>query len=82
VRPAQKTRCIDATGGGDAFVAGILASLVHAGARPGSDVLRDAEFLAEALDIGHTLGKMAVSRMGAVTGLKNLGPIKQRLSKL
>lgn len=81
-RPARPVKCVDATGGGDAFVAGLLAALVRAKAKPGSKTLEDAEFLAEALDIGHTLGSKAVSRVGAVTGLVNLGSVRARLSAL
>ena len=79
-RPAFETRCIDATGGGDAFVAGILAALVRGKKKPGS--VYTAEFLAEALDIGHTLGKKAVSKVGAVTGLVDMVPVKKRLARL
>jgi len=81
-RPALKTKCVDATGGGDAFVAGILAALVRGNVRPGSDKLGNAEFLANALDIGHSLGSKAVSKVGAVTGLVNLGPVRAKLRRL
>ena len=40
--PAERTRCIDATGAGDAFIAGSLATLVAAKALPGSSAWRDA----------------------------------------
>lgn len=79
-RPAFRTKCVDATGGGDAFVAGFLAALVCADKRPESAYT--AEFLAEALDIGHTMGQKAVSKVGAVTGLVNMGPLKKRLAAL
>ena len=54
----------------------------RANAKPGSSVLGDAEFLTAALDIGHTLGSKAVSKVGAVTGLVNLGPIRAKLRAL
>jgi fructokinase len=81
-RPARVVKCVDATGGGDAFVAGLLAALVRAKAKPGSRTLGDADFLTEALEIGHTLGSKAVSKVGAVTGLVNLGSVRARLSAL
>lgn len=79
-RPALETKCVDATGGGDAFVAGLLASLVRAKKKPRSTY--EVEFLAEALDIGHTLGQKAVSKVGAVTGLVDMGRVKKRLAAL
>jgi fructokinase len=81
-RPAMKTKCVDATGGGDAFVAGLLAALVRGKVRPGSERLADAEFLTAALDIGHRLGSKAVSKVGAVTGLVNLGAVRAKLRSL
>jgi fructokinase len=79
-RPALRTKCVDATGGGDAFVAGLLAALVRGRVAPKGPFT--TEFLAEALDIGHTLGKKAVSKVGAVTGLVGMGPVRKRLSAL
>lgn len=80
-RRALRATCVDATGGGDAFIAGILASLVRAGRRPDGGPW-DPEFLAAALDIGHSLGKKAVSRVGAVTGLVGLGRARAALARL
>jgi fructokinase len=71
--PALRTRCVDATGAGDAFIAGSLATLVAARAVPGSSAWRDAAVWRDALRIGHFMGKKAVSRTGAVTGLQRLG---------
>jgi fructokinase len=71
--PAMPTRCVDATGAGDAFVAGALATLVAARAVPGSAAWRDPAVWRAALRVGHILGKKAVSRTGAVAGLVALG---------
>jgi fructokinase len=70
---ALRARCVDATGAGDAFIAGSLATLVRAGATPGSSAWRDATVWRAALQAGHEMGKKAVSRPGAVAGLRALG---------
>ena len=70
---ALPARCVDATGGGDAFIAGAVATLVAAGATPGTPAWRDARVWRAALRAGHIMGKKAVSRPGAVAGLTNLG---------
>jgi fructokinase len=74
--PALRTRCIDATGGGDAFIAGSLATLLAAGAVPGTPSWRDPDVWASALRVGHIMGKKAVSLPGAVAGLVNLDPVR------
>jgi fructokinase len=71
--PALRGRCIDATGAGDAFIAGSLATLVAARAVPGSSAWRDPSVWRAALRAGHIMGKKAVSRPGAVAGLVHLG---------
>jgi fructokinase len=71
--PALRARCVDATGAGDAFIAGALATLTAARARPGSAAWRDAAVWRAALRAGHIMGKKAVSRPGAVAGLVDLG---------
>jgi fructokinase len=71
--PALRSRCVDATGAGDAFIAGALATLVAADAMPGSAGWRDREVWLAALRAGHIMGKKAVSRAGAVAGLVHLG---------
>ncbi len=71
--PALRGRCVDATGAGDAFLAGALATLVAAGAAPGRAAWSDATVWRAALRVGHIMGKKAVSRPGAVAGLVNLG---------
>lgn len=80
-RPALRAKCVDATGAGDAFIAGILASLVR-GAIPPEPERWEPEFLAAALDIGHSLGRRAVSKVGAVTGLVGLAPVRAALDRL
>jgi fructokinase len=70
--PALRARCVDATGGGDAFIAGTLAALVAARAVPGSTAWKDASIWRAALRVGHMMGKKAVSRPGAVAGLVDL----------
>jgi fructokinase len=70
---AMPARCVDATGAGDAFIAGAVATLVAAGATPGTPAWRDARVWRAALRAGHIMGKKAVSRPGAVAGLTNLG---------
>jgi fructokinase len=70
---ALRARCVDATGAGDAFIAGSLATLVRARATPGSSAWRDATVWRAALRAGHEMGRKAVSRPGAVAGLRALG---------
>jgi fructokinase len=71
-RPARKAKCVDATGAGDAFIAGVLAALIEAGATPDSPAWRDERVWAAALEAGHAMGAKAVSRMGSVAGLVGL----------
>jgi fructokinase len=73
---ALAARCVDATGAGDAFIAGSLATLVRARATPGSSAWRDAAVWQAALRAGHWMGKKAVSRPGAVAGLRALAPAR------
>ena len=69
---ALRTRCVDATGAGDAFFAGVLAVLAARGARPGSSAWRDPAVFSDALRVGHMLGRKVVSKVGAVAGLVRL----------
>jgi fructokinase len=71
--PALRGKCVDATGAGDAFIAGALATLVAARAVPGSGAWRVPELWGWALRAGHIMGRKAVSRPGAVSGLVRLG---------
>jgi len=74
--PARRVRCVDATGGGDAFIAGAVATLVAAGATPGSPAWGNADVWRVALRAGHLMGSKAVSRPGAVAGLVSLGRVR------
>lgn len=74
--PALRARCVDATGGGDAFIAGSLATLLSAGAVPGTAAWRDAAVWTAALRAGHMMGKKAVSLPGAVAGLEKLEGVR------
>jgi fructokinase len=78
--PTKRVRCIDRSGGGDAFVSGVLAVLVKAGATPGSAAWKDAKLWTRALEIGHVLGAKAVAAIGATTGLAAIEDVKARLS--
>jgi fructokinase len=73
---ALRARCIDATGAGDAFIAGALATLVAVRALPGSASWSAPEVWRTALRAGHMMGKKAVSSPGAVTGLVDLGRVR------
>jgi fructokinase len=75
-RPARKAKCVDATGAGDAFIAGVLAVLLEAEATPESDAWRDERVWGAALDAGHAMGAKAVSRMGSVAGLEGLEEVR------
>jgi sugar/nucleoside kinase (ribokinase family) len=78
----RPVRCVDATGAGDAFLAGALAGLVAARAAPGSSAWKDARFWTSVLRIGHMMGMKAVSRRGAVAGLVRLGPVRAAVDAL
>jgi sugar/nucleoside kinase (ribokinase family) len=80
--PAQKAKCVDATGAGDAFIAGSFAVLLAAKARPGNAAWQDPQLFAEALRVGHMLGAKAVSRAGAVSGLVSLGSAKAAMARV
>lgn len=74
--PALRARCVDATGGGDAFIAGSLGTLLSAGAVPGTAAWRDPAVWTAALRAGHLMGKKAVSMPGAVAGLVSLEAVR------
>jgi sugar/nucleoside kinase (ribokinase family) len=71
-RPAvavSATDFVDATGAGDAFIAGFLSVLMARGAA--ADAVRgDAALVCEAVDAGCALGAMAVTAMGATAGVR------------
>lgn len=71
-RAALRARCVDATGAGDAFLAGVLAVLAGRRVEPGSAAWRDPAVFSDALRVGHMLGRRVVSHVGAVSGLARL----------
>jgi len=77
--PAHKVKCVDATGAGDAFVAGVLAVLLAAKAIPGAPAWKDERVWSRALDVGHRLGAKAVAAVGAVTGVTNLSSVRAEI---
>ncbi len=77
--PTKRVRCIDATGAGDAFTAGVVAVLARAGAKPGSAEWKDGKLWQRALEIGHALGAKAVSAAGATAGLASIADLKARV---
>jgi fructokinase len=78
--PTKRVRCIDRTGGGDAFTAGVLAVLVKAGAKPGTAEWKDQKLWTRCLEVGHVLGAKAVAAAGATAGVMNLDDVKGRLA--
>jgi fructokinase len=80
--PALRARCVDATGAGDAFLAGLLGALLASGARPGSWSWDDPAAWRRALALGHVLGAKAVSKEGALSGLVRLGAARRMLKSL
>jgi fructokinase len=77
--PTKRVRCIDATGAGDAFMAGLLAVLLRAGARPGAPEWKEPKLWSRALEVGHQLGAKAISAVGATGGLAALDDLRARL---
>ena len=77
--PTKRVRCIDATGAGDAFMAGLVAVLVRAGAKPGSAAFQDPKLWSRAMEVGHQLGAKAISAVGAVAGMGPLDDLRARM---
>lgn len=77
--PALRARCVDATGAGDAFLAGVLATLAARGARPGTPAWKNEAVFSDALRVGHMLGKKVVSKVGATAGLVRLDAIRRMI---
>lgn len=76
---AKRVRAVDTSGGGDAFMAGALAVLASAGAKPGSAEWKDPKLWSRALELGNILGAKAVAALGATTALVRLDDVKVRL---
>jgi fructokinase len=77
--PTKRVRCIDATGAGDAFMAGLVAVLVRSGAKPGSAEWKDPKLWSRALEVGHQLGAKAISAVGALGGIGTLDDLRARV---
>jgi len=60
----EAVACVDATGAGDAFTAGVLACLIAKRLTPSSPQWRDASLWMDVLARGHSLGARAVSQLG------------------
>ena len=80
--PALRAKCVDATGAGDAFIAGSIAALLAGRAVPGTPAWRDPALWSAALRVGHIMGKKAVSRPGAVAGLVRLGRARAVIDRI
>jgi fructokinase len=76
----KRVRSIDATGAGDAFLAGAVGVLVTAGARSGNAQWNDPKIWQRVLEVGHMMGAKAVSAVGAVTGLVHLEEAKTKIA--
>ena len=81
-RPSLKAKCVDATGAGDAFIAGILAALLAANALPGTPAWKDERVWTRALEVGHQLGAKAVTGIGAVTAVVNLESVIANIARI
>lgn len=77
----KKAPCVDATGAGDAFLAGVLATLLTHDAAPGRAAWKSPQVFVQALRVGHMLGRKAISATGAVTGLTGLSEAKRALGR-
>jgi fructokinase len=77
--PTKRVRCIDATGAGDAFMAGLVAVIVRSGAKPGSAEWKDPKLWSRAMEVGHQLGAKAISAIGAVAGIGPLDDLRARM---
>lgn len=77
--PTKRVRCIDATGAGDAFMAGLVGVLVRSGAKPGSAEWKDPKLWSRGLEVGHMLGAKAISAVGAVAGIGTLDDLRARI---
>ncbi len=77
----SRARCVDATGAGDAFLAGALAVLLAAKAEPGSPSWEDRQVWEGALATGHLVARKAISAAGAVRGVVGLAAVRARISR-
>jgi fructokinase len=77
--PTKRVRVIDATGAGDAFMAGLVAVLARSGAKPGSAEWKDPKLWSRAMEVGHQLGAKAISAVGATAGIGPLDDLRARM---
>lgn len=77
--PTTPRKVVDATGAGDAFLAGVLAAL--AGSK-GGVLLREKHFWRKASAIGHVIAAQAVSDAGATSGIKRLAEPRRLLKEV
>ncbi len=78
--PTKRVRCVDATGAGDAFTAGVLAVVARSGAKPGAQEWKDGKLWTRALEFGHVLAAKAIAAVGATSGLIDIDDLRARLS--
>ncbi|MBL8608007.1 MAG: carbohydrate kinase [Myxococcales bacterium] len=76
----KRVRSVDATGAGDAFLAGAIGVLVTTGARAGNSAWKDPKVWTRVLEVGHMMGAKAVSAVGAVSGLVNLEEVRTKIA--
>jgi fructokinase len=76
----KRVRSVDATGAGDAFIAGVLATLLAADARPGQKSWKDPQVWTRALEVGNMMGAKAVGGVGAVTALTGLDAVRAKIA--
>jgi fructokinase len=76
--PTQEARkVVDATGAGDAFLAGVLTTLSACGGRGGR--LLHGDSYVTAAEVGHMLARKAIRELGATAGLIDLGAIRRKI---
>ncbi len=72
--------CVDATGAGDAFWGGFLATFVREGVRSVSDL--DRQLIRKAARFGNVAGWLCVQKMGAIAAIPTLAAIEEKYREL
>jgi fructokinase len=84
--PTKETRTVvDATGAGDAFLAGVLTALsVSAGAKTSTSkrAFLRADQCVAAAEVGHLLARKAIRKLGATAGLTELDAIHRKIQTI
>ncbi len=75
----KKVPVLDATGAGDAFLGGVLATLVRSKATPGTAQWKRRAVWERAAENGHAVAAQAVRGLGGTSAIKNLAAITRRL---